>query len=257
MSGIKCGQCGHENDLTRVFCQNCGTRLERGEQAPAPTGPSITPVPVKRKSKPQGPSAIAMLGQFVKAIVSLAFFGAVLALLIQVGRSPDGIPAAPTVVDESAASGLYDALKASTSSPFRRPPMEIKQEQINNYLASRLAGASASGPSLGAQFARAFVVLNDGTFQFYVERRYLGLSVYFRIDCEPLAGPEGATAFVKGGAIGRMPVHPTIMHVVQGRIITPAVDALSEQVALLRKADDVKIKPGAAILGWPGNQARR
>lgn len=257
MSGIKCGQCGHDNDLTRVFCQNCGTRLERGEQAPAPTGPSITPVPVKRKSKTQGPSAIAVLGQFVKAVVSIAFFGAVLALFIQIGRSPDGIPAAPAVVDEAAANGLYDTLKGIASSPFRRPATEFKQEQINNYLASRLAGATASGPSLGAQFGRAFVVLNDGTFQLYVERRYLGLSVYFRINCEPLAGPEGATALVKGGAIGRMPVHPLIMQVVQGRVITPAVDALNDQVDILRKADDVKIKKGVAILGWPGNQARR
>lgn len=257
MSGIKCGQCGHENDLTRVFCQNCGSRLERGDQAPAPTGPSVTPVPVKRKSKVQGPSAMTLLGQFVKAVFSIAFFGAVLALFIQLGRSPDGIPAAPTVVNEAAATGLYDSLKANTSSPFRRPATKFKQEQINNYLASRLAGASTSGPSLGAQFGRAFVVLNEGMFQFYVERRYLGLSIYFRIDCEPLAGPEGATAFVKGGAIGRMPVHPAIMKVVQGRVITPAVDALSEPVDLLRKADDVKIEPGVAILGWPGNQARR
>jgi hypothetical protein len=257
MTGIKCGQCGHDNDLTRVFCQNCGTRLERGDQTPVAAGPSVTPVPVKRKSKSQGPSAIAMIGQLLRAIVSIAFFGAVLALFIQLGRAPEGIPAASTTIDEAAASGLYDALKAVTVSPFRRPPMEIKQEQINNYLASRLTSASSSGPSLGAQFVRVFVVLNDGSFQFYVERKYLGLSVYFRIDCEPLSSQEGASAIVKGGAIGHVPLHPVILRLVQARVITPAVDALSEQLDILRKADDVKIKQGAAFIGWPGTPTRR
>ena len=252
MSVLKCGKCGHENDLTRVFCQNCGTRLERTEEAPK--GPSITPVPVKRKSVRQGPSALALLGQFLKGLVSLAFLGALLALFIQLGRSPDGIPAAAPV-DNVAASELYEGMKTFTTSAFRRS-LDVKQSQINNYLASRLASADG-GPAQGAQFARAFVVLGEGTFQFYVERKYLGLSVYFRIDCAPLSGPEGATAIVKGGSIGRISLPPLLLRLMQARVITPAVQALNEPIEILRKANQVTIVPGTVNLAWAGEPARR
>jgi hypothetical protein len=253
MSAIKCGKCGHENDLTRVFCQNCGTRLERTEEAPV--GPTITPVPVKRKSKPQGPSVFTMLGQFVKGLVFLLFLAALIALFVQMGRSPDGLPA-PAPADDAAAIGLFDGVKVFASSPYRRM-LDLKQEQINNYLASRLTASAEAGPAQGAKFSRAFVVLGEGTFQFYVERRYFGISVYFHVDCEPLAGPEGATALVKKGAIGRVPLHPFVLRLMHARVIRPAVEALAEPLDVLRKANQVTIQPGLARLGWPGEPARR
>lgn len=254
MSGTKCGQCGHENDPTRVFCQNCGTRLERDE--PAPTSPTTTPVPVKRKSQRQGPSIVSLFLQFLRGLVSLAFLGAVIALFIQLGRSPDGLPAAVTA-DDAQATDVFNAVKTFSSSTFRRT-LDLKQEQINNYLASRVASASADGgATAGAQFGRAFVVCQDGKFQFFVERKYLGLSFYFYVDCEPLAGPEGATAFVKGGGIGRVALPPRILGPVQARVIAPVVEALGEPLEILRKANQVTIQPGMARLGWSGKPAGR
>ncbi len=141
--------------------------------------------------------------------------------------------------------------------PARSADPDLKQDQINNYLGSRLQASSSGGPSLGAQFARAFVVLGDKSFRFYVERKYLGLSVYFRVDYTPLASPEGATALVKGGAIGRVPLHPLVLRLVQARVINPALEAIAEPLDILRKANQVDITPSEARLGWPGGNARR
>jgi hypothetical protein len=250
MSGFKCGKCGHENDSTRVFCQNCGTRLERTEEAP--TGPTITPVPVKRKSKPQGPSALALFGQFLKGLVSLAVLGAVIALFIQLGRTPDGIPA-PALVNETGATSLVEGIKGFAASPFRRS-LDLTQDQINNYLAARLTESSEGRPVQGARFARAFVVLKQGRFQFYVERKYLGLSVYFRLDAEPLSGPEGTTAIVKGAGIGRLQLPPLLVRPVQARIFAPAIEALAEPIEILRKANQVNVQPGVVTLTWIGGR---
>ncbi len=255
MTGTKCGQCGHENDATRVFCQNCGTRLERAEAAP--TSPTTTPVPVKRKSKRQGPSIFGMLWQFLKGVISLAFLGAVIALFIQLGRSPDGLPEA-VPADDARATEVFDAVKTFSSSRFRRT-LDLKQEQINNCLASRVASeapADGSAPS-GAQFSRAFVVCENGRFQFFVERKFLGLSFYFHVECEPLTGSEGATALVKGGGIGRVALPPRLLGPVQARVITPVVEALGEPVEILRKANQAIIQPGMVRLGWAGTPAGR
>ncbi len=255
MSGTKCGQCGHDNDPTRVFCQNCGTRLDREEAAP--TSPTTTPVPVKRTSKRQGPSLVAMLLQFLKGLISLAFLGAVIALFIQLGRHPDGLPE-PVQVNDAQAADVFNAVKTFATSTFRRT-LDLKQEQVNNYLASRVASASADegGVTAGAQFGRAFVVCQDGKFQFFVERKYVGLSFYFYVDCEPLAGPEGATAFVKGGGIGRVRLPAQLLGPVQARVIDPVVEALAEPLEILRQANQVAIEPGVVRLGWSGKPVRR
>ncbi len=253
MSAIKCGQCGHENDLTRVFCQNCGTRLERPE--PTPEGPSITPVPIKRQTKARGPSGMAMLGQAFKGVAYLVFLGALLAVLIQVGRRPDGLPE-ESPVNEASATALFESVRAFASSPFRRT-LDLKQEQINNYLASRLSADDSAGAPPGAQFARAFVVLDDGTFRFFVERRYLGFPVYFQVECEPVAGPEGATVVVRKGAIGRLSLPSFLLRLVQARAIQPTVDALAEPLEVLGRADRVTVQPGFVRVGWPGAAARR
>lgn len=247
MSDIKCGSCGHENDHTRVFCQNCGTRLER--TAPAPAGPTTTPVPVKRKAKNQGGiTAFGALWQLCRGLISLAVLGAVIALFIQFSREPDGVPAA-TPASDAAATEMFAAVKAFSAGPFQRA-LDVKQEQINNYLASRVASAGADTSAYTAQFERALVVLGDKSFRFLVERKYLGLSFYFWVECQTLAGPEGATALVKTGGIGRMPLPPILLGLVQSRMIEPVVGALAEPLEILRRANQVDVQPGSVRLGW-------
>lgn len=247
MSNIKCGSCGHENDHTRVFCQNCGTRLERS--APAPAGPSTTPVPVKRKARSQGGLTVfGALGQLVRGLISLALLGAVIAVFIQCSREPDGVPAA-VAANDAAATEMFAGIKTFSAGPFQRV-LDVKQEQINNYLVSRVAAAGGETASHTAQFERAFVVLGDKSFRFFVERKYLGVSFYFWIDCQPLAGPEGATALVKRGGIGRMPLPSILSGLVQSRVIDPVVGALAEPLELLRRANQVDVQPGSVRLGW-------
>lgn len=252
MSAIKCGACGHENDETRVFCQNCGGRLERTETAQ--TTPKITPVPVKRAAKRTGPSPLAAIGQFLKGVVAMAILGALIAVFVQFGRTPDGLPA-PVVANDAAATQLWEGVKTFASSNFQRT-LDVKEDQVNNYLSARIAAADSSGGAASAQFNRAFVVLADGTFRFYVERKYMGLSVYFWAEYQPLAGGEGATALLKGGGIGRMPIHPLIFPIVQSRVIAPIYTAMPDTMEVLGKANQVVIEPGLVRLGWAGKPAR-
>ena len=152
MSAIPCGHCGHENDLTRVFCQNCGNRLERSEAGPTLT--KTTPVPVKQASRRQGPTLLAALRQFVRGLLSLIVLAAVLALLIQMARVPDGVPA-PQTGNVAAATRFEEAVRAFSSSPFRRT-LDLKQDEVNNFLAMKLV--PEPGSPLVASFVRAFVV---------------------------------------------------------------------------------------------------
>jgi hypothetical protein len=247
MSNIKCGSCGHENDHTRVFCQNCGTRLER--TAPAPSGPTTTPVPVKRAAKrPGGMTVFGALGQLLRGLISLALLGAVIALFIQFSREPEGVPAA-VAANDAAASEIFAGIKAFSSGPYQRS-LDVKQEQINNYLAARVATAGGDTPAHAARFERAFVVLGDQSFRLFVERKYLGISFFFWIDCQPLAGPEGATALVKSGGIGRMPLPAFLAGLVQSRVIEPVVAALAEPLEILRRANQVDVRPDSVRLGW-------
>ncbi len=252
----KCGQCGHENDPTRVFCQNCGTRLEVDESAgPAATpGPRHTPVPVKRSSvkKGKGMTPAGALWRLARGVLSTAFLAAILATFVQFARVPDDVPEAKPG-DPRVAERFIAGVRTFASSPYPRT-MDLKQESLNNYLQSRLTAAPTDGSDAisGTRFGRAFVVVDDGTFHFYVERRHLGMSIYVGAECSVQAGPGGAAVTVLGGSIGRMPIHPAIFGLVMGRIISPAVTALGEPLELLKGANRVTLQPGVVLMGWPG-----
>ena len=257
MNAIKCGQCGHENDLTRVFCQNCGTRLERGDVAVRSAG--TTPVAVKRsKAKPRGLTPGAALMQALKGLLFTAALAAVAALFIQFSRAPDGLPPAE-MVDNIKASNLFAAVQAFSAASSPRT-LDLKESQINNYLASRVSVVRAigtGGADSSAQVGRTFVALGEGSIRFYVERQHLGLSFYVYVDGVPVTGPEGASMTIKGGGVGRVPLDPRIMNIVRGQVITPVIDALAEPLQIFRKADRVTVKPGTVRVGWPGTAPTR
>ncbi len=253
MSAIKCKQCGHENDLTRVFCQNCGTRLERAEGAAGPTisGPTRVPTgPRKLKNKGAG---VAMLLKLVRAIISTAVVAALIALLIQMSRPlPDLPPAKPA--NDAMATQTYQMLVSFADSPYGRG-VDLTQDQINNYLAARIvAGAAPEGANVRAQFQRAFVVLKEGEASFYVEQKFFGIPVFMYLTGVPEKSGETVSFKTTGGGVGHVPFDPRLASLLE-RVILPVVTSAAEGTAALKTANSVVLSPGVAKVAWSGKKA--
>jgi hypothetical protein len=251
MSAIPCAQCGHENDLTRVFCQNCGARLERSDTPPAlsPT----TPVPVKRGKAPsRGLTPLGALGLFARGLLTTAFLAFVMAVIIQVLRMPDNVPALANP-DATKAADLFQGVKTFADSPYARV-LDLSQDQVNMYLASRLTGSGpteASAMVTGSRFARAAVALEPGVAKIFVERKFLGAAVFVQADLAVEMTPTGPVTTLSNARIGRLPLPAPLDGIVLDRSVRPVLDALSDGAALLQRANQISLSAGSLRVGWP------
>ena len=266
-----CQHCGTENDDTRVFCANCGTRLPALGSAEATESPAqasaapglpaagVTapplPVPSYRKTKrPPQPAPAAersATGFLISSLFWLTVVSATLACLIQMVREPDNIPAA-VGIDTAAARETFSMLKKIGEAP---QPIKwtINSKAINQYLESsiEMKPAEAGLPSLSARFQRAFVKLHTGNLTLYVDQKFLGTNLYFLLNFEPENPGPGLRVRPTGGSIGRLPVHPVMMPVFL-RLFEPTIAGLSQPLDLLKKATSVALTPDDATLQWPG-----
>jgi hypothetical protein len=199
---VLCAECRHENEAERIYCHNCGERLDRS-----------TVLAQKKKQDPEderrrlqkmmeGPSA---LQRNFFAVSKLVLAAVVAAALVEIALPPD-LPAPTKVVPPQM------DLDLETAASFQKPgPFEYSQEQVNAYLAYRLTSKKKILNEPLLDFVRATAVFRDGACTIGMERSLFGYSIFtqssYRVET---AGGKTAATNV-GGWIGRLPVHPAIM----------------------------------------------
>ncbi len=279
MSERKCSHCGVENDVTRVYCVECGTRLPEpspdngaptrspvGKPAPALVGNAAPPLagnaapplpqPVRRKppGKVNAPKAPGLGALVFKMLVSTALFAAVLAAAIQMEREPDGIPKA---VGPNAASA-QETLSTLQQMAASKKPISwlVNQQAVNEFLATtiQMEPAAIATYGLGAEFQRAFVRFEAGSLDLGLEQKFLTRSVYFLLKVEAESGGDGLQAKFVGGSIGRLPVHPKLLPLFL-RLFQSSITALQPTLELVQKASSAAIQPEDVKLQWAGSNA--
>jgi hypothetical protein len=250
VKSIKCGQCGHENDPTRVFCQNCGAGLERNtDDDPAISAPTKVPAEARFRGRAVSAGFAAAVFGFIRRLVSTAILAALLAVLIQMARKPEDVPPAQPA-NEVQAGQLLHAVQVLSGSNYART-MDISQAQANNYLASSIVPDPATGHSsmFRADFSRAFVVIKSGELEFFVEQRFYGWPIYMYLAAAPDTSGGKLSLRVTGGGIGRMPLNIRLVPLIQG-IMRPVISSTSEAATVLATADEIVLTPSMARLNW-------
>lgn len=269
-----CQHCGMENDDTRVFCSNCGTRLpavEAVSEVAAPKAPQIAvkppavstagasapPLPrafrpsVKKPVKPvkKGTSALSLSPLFWTLVLA-----ALLAAIIQMAREPDNIP--PKVGASAGATGAASAtlstLRELVTSP-QPSSWTVNGKAINQFLETtiQMKPSIVDASAVTVEFQRAFVQLQEGSFQLGIEQKFLERHFYFLLEGQPEASGSGLEVKWSGGSIGRLPVHPALIPVFL-RLFQPTITGLAQPLDLLRQTSLVKITPVDATFQCPG-----
>jgi hypothetical protein len=251
MSARACGQYGFENDETRVFCQNCGARLQEGSVRAAPAARNLS-APARRapqrKNKPKG-GAFLLLAVMVREVLFTAILAAILAVLVQSVRAPDNIP--PALPEIPAMASLLAAdIQAAKESVYPRS-LTIEPEAANNFLATRVKGAGAGGSKLRARLVRAYVIPRNNALTLGVEQSLAGHSIYLQLDYRIAEGTDGTSAVLTGGSLGRLPV-PGFLAPLYSRSFAAVLDALSHPASWFSNASSVEISPSGAQVRWSG-----
>jgi hypothetical protein len=202
---LPCDQCGYANEPERVYCHNCGAKLDRSLL------PKITEKPVedpdkvrKRISKMTNPKS-GVVWREIKTLFKVAFFAALIACIFLIIQKPDDLPELKKGdMMRLVSSDMMEALGSLT--PAR---VSFTEDDVNQYLKQMLKKKETMVP--GIDVVHAYVHCVPGALRIYSEQDSFGYPTYSRIDFHLEVKDGKFTATVVGGAFGKLSIDPQLM----------------------------------------------
>ncbi len=241
MIKLVCPECRRENEPERIYCHDCGARLDRSALAKAPQKEE-DPNATKRRVQSMFDPGRALMKKRFFDMSKLVLGALALAGLIQMIRTPD-LPEKPkeAMLPVQISLDLENASMTPGSAPLR-----YTDEQMNQYLGYSLK-SKQTVLSKYLNFERAIVTFEQDLCRLTVERSLFGF---------PLSTTSAFTASVqdgnvvvknRGGAIGRMPVHPLVMQY-SGFLFSDLAAVLERERKSVAKLAAVEFQPKLVVL---------
>ncbi len=240
---LACQDCGHANEVERVYCHNCGVKLDRSSlpAAAAPDTGDTRRRPPVNKLAPKSPwHPTKLLSEAFKILIYSCFAGA----LVQAVRPPPDVPeltedavlTAPMIVVD-----MQDA--AAQPKPVR---LVYTESQVNGYLKNAIRAKKENKSSLSSvtKFERIYARLNPGEVHMGVAQSVFGYALHAGIDMEPTFTLLKKDVEVLGGNFGRLHVPGPVMkylRIVFSRVWT----ALEQDKKALKEASRLTVEKGA------------
>jgi hypothetical protein len=237
-----CPECRRENEPERIYCHDCGARLDRSELL---------------KQKPQGEDPqetqrrLRWMMDKRRVALRLAFFktakvllGAlVAAAVVQMLRPPD-LPAREE--DDLALPPQINLDLENAATDPRITQLRYTEAQVNDYLDYTLKGKRTALSGV-LTFERAVAAFGEGWVHVTVERSLFGFSVFTSAGFSPRVQEENITATSRGGSVGRLPVHPAIMEY-GGFLFSDLWQALDRERRTLAKLRSIEFREDSVFI---------
>ena len=236
-----CPECRRENEAERIYCHDCGARLDRSALAKiAPKGEDAKETQ-RRLRTMLDPGRLKMRLMFFK--ISKLILGAfAAAALIQMVLPPD-VPPLPKSGEFPPQINL-DIENAAMN--HGAPPLQYTEAQVNAYLGSALKSKKPALSKL-LQFERAVVHFEESVCRITAQRSLFGFSVYTTTSSRVTLENGTLKAANNGGRIGRLPVHPLVMKYADP-IFGDLWTALDRERKALAKMNGIEFHPQAVVL---------
>ncbi len=240
---LTCTSCKHENEIERVYCHNCGEKLDRS-LLPAVTTQDTDNDRAKERKKVKGmmnPNRLNWL-RTIKVFVLIELLAATVAAGYLAVQTPTTVPAAgkekfPELEISDVWPGMMNA-KPSVAVAF-------KEFDINYYLRKQIKGVE--GP-LGTKFVRAFAHLEPGTVTLGTERNAWGLPFYNTATFKPVLKDGKWSAEYTAITMGRLSIPPAFATLVKLDSFTLGTLAQAFEKELKNLSRVAKIEPGNGVI---------
>src|ERR1051325_9332017 len=172
MIKLICPECRRENEPERIYCHDCGARLDRtalAKNAPKVEDAKETQRRLRTMLDPQRAKMRQLFFKTSKMILGAFALAAFIQMIL-----PADVPPRPKSGEFPPQINLdleNAALNHSTA------PMQYTEAQVNAYLGSALKSKQAALSKL-LQFERAIVKFAETVCSVTAERSYFGFSVY-------------------------------------------------------------------------------
>jgi hypothetical protein len=241
MIKLVCPECRRENEPERIYCHDCGSRLDRTALAKvAPKGEDAKETQ-RRLRTLLDPQRAKMRHLFFK--ISKMILGALAtAALVQMLLPPDLPPRAKS--GEFPPQINLDLENAALN--HQTAPLQYTEAQVNAYLASALKSKQAALNKV-LDFERAVVNFDETVCRVTAERSLFGFSVYTSTTSKVTVQNGAVNATNVGGSIGRLPIHPLIMKYGDA-LFADLWAALDREKKSVAKMGTIEFHPQAVVL---------
>lgn len=204
---LSCPECRHENEAERVYCHECGARLDRSPLASHKVAKPETPEQMhKRMRSLFARRRFKARLFFVKAAKLIVAAGAA-SVVFEVLIAPD-LPETP----KSATLPPQINLNLERLTQSRQPPLlRYSEEDINAYVANVLKNKKDKLNHPLIDFERAVAAFGEDNCRVTIERSIFGYSIYTSGNYSIQSDGGKVNVSPRGGAIGRLPIHPYLM----------------------------------------------
>lgn len=232
-----CVECRHENEAERIYCHNCGERLDRS--AVVANGKVDDPTEAHRRLQKmmQGPGRTR---QNFFAGCKLVLAAAATAGLLQMILPPEF----PAAVKTSAPVQLDISLE---NAAYKPTVLNLSEQDVNAYLSYRLGGKKKLLNKPFLDFERVAVVFKENTCVVGWQRSFFGYSIYSQSSFQVDLNGGKISAKNNGGWIGRLPIHPAIMQYAD-IIFADVWSALDRERRLLSKTASITFHDGSVTI---------
>jgi hypothetical protein len=231
---LQCKECDYQNEPERVYCHNCGAKLDRSvlpkEEQIRRESPDRARKRIMKMTNPSGSVLRRELGALIKTVV----FAVLVAMIVQAMREPANLPAAKSNAPlRLVSSDLFNL--AETPMPTAGA---FTEDEINAFLKTKVIPTG----SMGVQVKRAYIDLEERTARVGVEKTLYGYPIYMATAYRVEASNGVLITVNIGGSIGRLPVHSLIMERISPLMFGSLAEAMQRELGLLRKMQTVLIR---------------
>jgi hypothetical protein len=246
MTMLACPECRRENEPERIYCHDCGARLDRSSLAKAVSkeeAPEVTHRRVKALFDARGAKLRSRFFKGSKFILAaLALAG-----VVQMIRPPD-VPEVPKaeMLSRQISLELENAASSATTAPMR-----FTEQEVNSFLGYSLKSKKVA-LSKWLNFERAIVALQEGYANITVERSLLGFSMFTSASYAIAQQNGNVIATSRGGMLGRLPVHPMLMKYAGRVLFGDLLGVLDRDRKSLAKLGSIELHPQLAVVNPRG-----
>jgi hypothetical protein len=237
---ITCSECQHQNEPERVYCHNCGQKLDRSLLPQASQAVAAANEADQNRKRVQKMMSLnrGKMSREIKTAVKILVFAALLAAVVQFFRKPEDVTAAKT--DTIPDRSLGEAWPLLVEHPGANT-IQFTEHEVNYYLAR--AVKSKGGLIPGTKFVRTYVKLYPGALKVAVERDMWGLKMYSSMTFAPVAKDGKVNFEVIGVHFGRLGIHPILKSI--GALSLGAVkEAFDKELKGTARLADVQVGQG-------------
>ena len=233
---LTCPECRRENEAERIYCHECGARLDRSALASRKTAKVETAEDLHKRMRGMFSQRRVRTKLFLLKAIKVMLAACVTAVLVEVLIPPDVPPAAKS---ETLPPQINLSLEDLTESKQPKT-LQLSEDDVNAYLANVMKHKKdkLDHPLLG--FERAILGFSEGNCRVTMERSIFGYSIFSSGDYDVQINNGKVVATPKSAAIGRLALHPIVLPYL-GFLFGDAVAAMDREHKLLNKVGAIQL----------------